>query len=53
MCRMLVNDEQLILIFHHPVGVEELSDDLMALLGIFSQKTFGDCCKFLLLVSDC
>ena len=49
---MLVDDEQLVLILYHPVSIEQLSDDLVFLLGIFCQKTFGDCRKFLLLVSD-
>ena len=49
---MLVDDEQLVLILYHPVSIEQLTDDLVFLLGIFCQKPFGDCRKFLLLVSD-
>ena len=34
---MLVDDEQLVLILYHPVSIEQLSDDLVFLLGIFCQ----------------
>ena len=36
---MLVDDEQLVLILYHPVSIEQLSDDLVFLLGIFLSET--------------
>ena len=46
---MLVDDEQLVLILYHPVSIEQLSDDLVFLLGIFCQKpsetAASSCCS--------
>lgn len=46
---MLVDDEQLVLILYHPVSIEQLSDDLVFLLGIFvrnpSETAASSCCS--------